>query len=168
MYHVVIAAQLYSTSTGMGWDVVWSVWHFVAQEWYVSVVLDKTYSVAWIAQIKNLLVQTCSQLKQLKVCLCVCAIYDAMCLHSVCLSPKPDRMYIRTCVCLSMQASQPQHRNQIGIYLQMVSPAVGGGRGGGITVGGCSLKLFTTSGLLSQLVNDIHRLHLVEVNREGR
>ena len=39
----------------------------VTQEWYVSVVLDKTHSVAWIAQVKILLVWTCSWLKQLKV-----------------------------------------------------------------------------------------------------
>ena len=64
----------------MGCDVVCVA---LAQEWYVSVVLDKTYSVAWIAQIKNLLVQMCSQLKQLKVCLCGCVIYQAMRLHSV-------------------------------------------------------------------------------------
>ena len=37
------------------------------QVWYVSVSLNKTYSAAWIKQMKQLLVMACKKLKGLKV-----------------------------------------------------------------------------------------------------
>ena len=38
------------------------------QLWYVSVALNKTYSVAWIQQVKTLLLRACVYLKGLQVC----------------------------------------------------------------------------------------------------
>ena len=61
-------------------DIITIVSHSCPQRWYVSVALNKTYTVSWIEQLKKLLLKACAYLKELKVyehCFCkfiVCAV----------------------------------------------------------------------------------------------
>ena len=64
-------------------DIITIVNQLCPQRWYVSVALNKTYTVSWIEQLKKLLLKACAYLKELKVCehcLCKFVLFVVCCL----------------------------------------------------------------------------------------